>query len=135
MPMPLWWGQVNKRIFNPRALTNGKWKVISHTGRSSGRSYRTPLDAYQVDGSYVFILVYGSGSDWVQNILASDTASLEVDGDVVELSAPVLIPQDEAWRMLDGIAKPPPGFLNVNEFLQMDIASRRAVGRERLTTN
>jgi hypothetical protein len=41
MPMPLWWGQVNKRLFNPRALENGKWKVINHLGRSSGHQQAT----------------------------------------------------------------------------------------------
>lgn len=129
MPMPLWWGEINKRVFNPRALENGKWKVITHVGRSSGRVYRTPLDAYEVDETFVFILVYGSGSDWVQNILASGSGSLESDGEIIGLGSPRLISEDEAWSLLDGIAKPPPGFLNVNEFLRMDIVSRSRVER------
>jgi len=124
MPMPLWWGKVNKRVFNPSALKNGKWKVLTHVGRSSGRVYKTPLDAYEIDGTYVFILVYGSKSDWVRNVLNSGSASLDVDGEMVELVAPRLIPEDEAWTLLDGVAKPPPGFLNVDEFLQMDISNR-----------
>lgn len=124
MPMPLWWGKVNKRVFNPSALKNGKWKVLTHIGRSSGRVYRTPLEAYEVDGSFVFILVYGSRSDWVQNTLHSGSASLEADGELIELASPRLIGGKEAWSLLDGVAKPPPGFLNVNEFLQMDVASR-----------
>lgn len=124
MPMPLWWGKINKRVFNARALESGKWKVVTHVGRSSGLTHKTPLDAYEVDGTFIFILVYGSRSDWVQNILQSGSASLEADGDIVELAAPRLIPGEEAWRLLDGLAKPPPAFLNVNEFLQMDISSR-----------
>lgn len=125
MPMPLWWSKVNKRVFNPRALKNGKWDVVTHVGRSSGHVYRTPLDAHQVDDTFVFILVYGSRSDWVQNILASGTATLETDGDSFELTSPRLISSEVAWELLDGIAEPPPGFLNVNEFLQMDIAHRK----------
>jgi len=134
MPMPLFWGKINKRVFNPRALTNGRWKILNHVGRSSGRLYRTPLDAYQVDDTYVFILVYGSRSDWVQNIMAEGTANLEAHGEMVDLVSPRLIPYDEAWSLLDGIAKRPPGFLRVDEFLQMDIASRKTAGRERLPT-
>lgn len=130
MPMPLWWGKINKRVFNPRALANGKWDVITHVGRSSGSVYRTPLEAYEVDGSYIFILVYGSESDWVQNILASGSATLETDGDSVELSSPRLVPKDEVWRLLDGIAKPPPEWLKVKEFLQMDVVGRRAIAEE-----
>lgn len=124
MPMPLWWGKINKRVFNPSALKNGKWKVLTHVGRSSGRIYRTPLEAYEVDGTFVFILVYGSRSDWVQNILHEGSGSLQADDELIELASPRLISAKEAWSLLDGLAKPPPGFLNVNEFLQMDIASR-----------
>jgi deazaflavin-dependent oxidoreductase (nitroreductase family) len=90
--MPLWWGQINKRLFNPKALQNGKWKIINHVGRSSGRAYRTPLDAYEVDGTYVFILVYGPKSDWVRNVVASGQASLEVDDEIVELVSPRIVP-------------------------------------------
>lgn len=124
MPMPLWWGKINKHVFNPRALESGRWKVIHHVGRSSGRDYRTPLDAYEVDGTYLFILVYGSKADWVQNILSSGRASLEADSGLVELRHPRLIDEDKARGLLDGIAKPPSGLLKVHEFLQMDIVSR-----------
>lgn len=46
--MPLWWGKVNKRMFHPRAVRSGKWQVIHHVGRRSGRPYRTPLEARSV---------------------------------------------------------------------------------------
>ena len=51
MPMPLWWGQINKRVFNPLSLRGDRYQVIRHVGRSSGRAYRTPLEAVPVDGS------------------------------------------------------------------------------------
>lgn len=122
MPMPLWWGQINKRLFNPRALENGKWKVMNHVGRSSGRHFRTPLDGYEVDGTYLFILVYGSGSDWVQNILASGEATLEAGEEILELTSPRILAAETAWGILG--EKPNTGFVKVEEFLQMDIASR-----------
>ncbi len=120
MPMPLWWGHVNKHIFNRLELKRGKRPVIRHVGRASGTTYRTPLDAHAVDGGYVFILVYGPKSDWVQNVLAAGGATLEIAGDEIELTAPRLIGQEEAWRQLPGGTKPPPGFLNITDFLRMD---------------
>jgi hypothetical protein len=60
MPMPRWWGQINKRVFNPRELKRSVRPVLAHVGRTSGKTYRTPLDAHPVDGGYLFILVYGS---------------------------------------------------------------------------
>lgn len=32
MPMPLWWGQINKRVFNPRGLRNGKLRLKRSRG-------------------------------------------------------------------------------------------------------
>jgi hypothetical protein len=59
MPMPRWWGRINKRVLNPREVERGVRPVLTHVGRSSGRTYRTPLDAHPVAGGCVFILVYG----------------------------------------------------------------------------
>jgi deazaflavin-dependent oxidoreductase (nitroreductase family) len=119
MPMPLWWGQINKRVFNPTALRNGKWQVIRHVGRSSGTEYRTPLEAHAVDGGYLFVLVYGSRCDWARNVLASGRATLEVDGGTVDLDRPELIGRDEAFALLPADAKRPPSFLKIGEFLRM----------------
>jgi len=124
MPMPLWWGHINKRLFNPRALTSGKWKVITHVGRTSGQVYRTPLEAWDTGDKMTFVLVYGSRSDWVQNILASGTASLQSGEEVIELDAPRIVGEEVArLRITDG-SKLPPGFLKVDEFLEMDVVSR-----------
>ncbi len=97
MPMPLWWGKINKRIFNPRAVRGGKWPVIHHVGRVSGRTYRTPLEAFRVDDGFIFVLVYGSRSDWVQNVLAAGTAKLEVAGETVDLIEPALLTAEQAF--------------------------------------
>lgn len=121
MPMPLWWGHINKRVFNKLELKRGKRPVLTHVGRSSGKTYRTPLDAHRVDDGYIFILVYGSGSDWVQNILAAGTATLRIDGNEIELGSPRVISKDAAWQLLPRGTKPPPSFLKVTEYLQMDI--------------
>ena len=121
MPMPLWWGHVNKRIFNPRELKKGTRPTLTHVGRSSGKEYVTPLDALPVDGGYMFILVYGSKSDWVQNIRASGTATLSKDGDLFDLSNPRVVNGDVAWPML-GEDNKPPGFLRIDEILWMDLA-------------
>ncbi|MGW4243011.1 nitroreductase family deazaflavin-dependent oxidoreductase [Nocardia sp. NPDC004722] len=120
MPMPKWWGHVNRQIFNPRALAGGRWPVLTHTGRTSGTTYRTPLDAYPVDGGYLFILVYGSRSDWVRNVLASGYARLRIDGRDLELDTPRLIDKSQALQALPEKAHPP-RLLRITEFLRMDL--------------
>jgi deazaflavin-dependent oxidoreductase (nitroreductase family) len=121
MPMPRWWGHINKRVFNPRAIAGGRWPVLTHVGRTSGATYQTPLDAHAVEGGYLFVLVYGSGSDWVQNVLAADGARLRVDGEEVELAAPRLVGRDEAFRALPDEVARPPKVLRITEFLRMDL--------------
>ncbi|MFE3290200.1 nitroreductase family deazaflavin-dependent oxidoreductase [Rhodococcus sp. NPDC059234] len=123
MPMPLWWGQINKRVFNPRAIAGGKWPVLTHVGRTSGATYRTPLDAYPVDDGYLFVLVYGSRSDWVQNVLAAGAAQLRVDGRDVELAAPRLVGETEAFQALSAEVARPPRLLRISEFLRMDLVA------------
>ncbi|MEU4709414.1 nitroreductase family deazaflavin-dependent oxidoreductase [Nocardia salmonicida] len=122
MPMPIWWGKINKRVFNPRAVAGGKWPVLTHTGRTSGKTYRTPLDAHPVDGGYLFVLVYGSASDWVRNILATGTAELRKDGREIALTAPRVVGRDEAFQALPPEIPRPPKLLRISEFLRMDLA-------------
>ncbi|TYB67137.1 nitroreductase family deazaflavin-dependent oxidoreductase [Nonomuraea sp. PA05] len=123
MPMPLWWGHVNKRVFNPRAIASGKYPVLTHVGRKSGATYRTPMDAHPVEGGYLFILVYGSQSDWVRNVLASGDARLRVDGKEVGLTAPRLVGKQEAFQALPRTVARPPKVLRITEFLRMDLAA------------
>jgi len=125
MAMPRWVARVNKRFTNKMVLKKGNSPVITHQGRVSGKTFRTPLDAHPVDNGYIFILMHGSDSDWVQNILATGTASLKVGADEYELVSPRLVPKDVAWQRLPGTAKPPPGFLRVTEYLQMDVREQK----------
>ncbi|VAW06598.1 hypothetical protein MNBD_ACTINO02-3313 [hydrothermal vent metagenome] len=122
MPMPRWFAQVNKRFFNKMSLKKDMYPVLTHTGRTSGKTYRVPLAAYAVDGGYIFILMYSAKSDWVRNIFASGTALLTIDGDDVALINPRLVAEDLAWSQMPAGLKPPPKFLHVTEFLKMDLA-------------
>lgn len=121
MPIPMWVAKVNKRVFNPMEIKRGVRPVLTHVGRSSGKTYHTPLDAHPVDGGYIFIVNYGSKSDWVQNILAAGAATLQVDGREFELVSPRVVTKDVAWQQLSATTKAPPGFMNVTEYLRMDI--------------
>jgi len=121
--MPTWWGHIDKRVFNPRAIAGGKWPVLTHVGRTSGTTYQTSLHAHAVDGGYVFVLVYGSGSDWVQNVLAAGRARLRVEGRELDLTAPRLVGEDDAFQDLSDEVSRPPKLLRITEFLRMDLVS------------
>ena len=80
MPMPRWVAHVNRRVVNKAELKRGVRPLLTHVGRSSGKTYQVPLDAHPVDNGYLFIPLYGSGSDWVKNVLATGTARLNPNG-------------------------------------------------------
>lgn len=121
MPIPMWVAQVNKRVFNKREIARGVRPVLTHVGRSSGKTYRVPLDAHAVDNGFIFFMMYGSKSDWAQNVLAAGSARLDVAGEQCDLVSPRVVTREVAWQQLPTSTKPPPAFLNVTEYLQMDI--------------
>jgi deazaflavin-dependent oxidoreductase (nitroreductase family) len=65
--------------------------VVTHTGRKSGRLYRTPVNAFRRGDTYFFFLTYGSDAQWVKNVLAAGSCSLETRSRVVELVGPEVI--------------------------------------------
>lgn len=121
MPMPKLLAKVNKRTFNRLELRKGVRPVLSHVGRSSGKTFQTPLDAHRIADGYIFVLMYGSDSDWVKNVLAAGSARLAIDGDEIELVAPRVVTTEVAWQQLPETTKRPPNFAKVSEYLQMDI--------------
>lgn len=119
MPYPRWLAKVNRRLFNPKAVTAGRYPVVTHVGRISGKTYHTPLDAFATETGFVMVVRYGPGSDWVRNILKAGSASLRIDGADHPLESPRLVSQDEALDAL--IADTPPKhFTKAEDFLLMD---------------
>lgn len=65
----------NKYIFNRIILAlaesgRGPFSIVYHTGRRSGRTYRTPVLASYVDETIIIPLSYGEHVDWLRNVLA-----------------------------------------------------------------
>lgn len=123
MPVPMWVAQINKRVFNKMELKRGIRPVLTHTGRSSGKSFHTPLDAHRADGGFIFFLMYGSESDWVKNVMAAGRAHLRIREEEWDLANPRLIAKDEAQQQLPADTNLQPGRIKGIEYLQMDIAS------------
>lgn len=119
MALPGWLANVNKRVFNPREIRKGERPVLVHSGRRSGTTFRTPLDAHEIDGGYLFIMNYGPESDWVKNILSAGAAALETKGASIDLTAPQVVPIEEATELLKPDTKMPPAWVGVSECLVM----------------
>lgn len=119
MAYPRWLAKINKHLFNPGQVRKGKYPVVTHIGRKSGKTYQTPLDAFPTEAGYVLVARYGPESDWVQNVLAAGQASLRVDGAEYPLESPRLVGLDEALDALTA-PEPPPDFTRADDFVLMD---------------
>ena len=121
MPLPRWLAHINKRVFNPMEVRRGARPVLIHTGRSSGKTYRTPLDAHRLPDGYLFIPLYGPRTDWVKNVLAAQAAQLSIDGHEIELQSLRLVKKKDIWPMVPTTNKSYPGISSESELLRMDI--------------
>jgi deazaflavin-dependent oxidoreductase (nitroreductase family) len=77
--LPRGLARLNRRVNPIVRLVAGRvppFAVVHHTGRSSGRTYRTPVIAFARDDAVAISLVYGKGSDWVRNVDAAGGATI-----------------------------------------------------------
>ena len=121
MPLPRWLAHINKRVFNPIEVRRGARPVLIHTGRSSGRTYRTPLDAHHLPDGFLFIPLYGPRTDWIKNVMAAQEARLIVAGREIELRSPRLVKKKDIWPLVPTTTKAYPGISSESELLRMDI--------------
>jgi deazaflavin-dependent oxidoreductase (nitroreductase family) len=97
--------------------------VLTHRGRKTGRSFHTPVNVFRRGEEYYFFLTYGSDVQWVKNVLAAKSCSLETRGRVVTLVDPALItdpelrPAPPVVRLIEG------HIAGVTQYLRMRAAS------------
>jgi deazaflavin-dependent oxidoreductase (nitroreductase family) len=70
--------------------------VVQHVGRTSGRSYRTPVVAAAFDGGFVIALPYGPNTDWLKNVLARGRATIQSGGRDYAVDRPEIVAMDDA---------------------------------------
>ena len=105
MPAPRSIARFNRRFTN-RLLSKVAgylpgFAIVSHVGRRSGRTYRTPVNAFRTDDGYIIALTYGPESDWVKNVLAAGSCELQTRGRWVHLSDPrIETDRSKGWAPL-----------------------------------
>jgi deazaflavin-dependent oxidoreductase (nitroreductase family) len=82
-------------VTQPVAKRLPGFAVLTHRGRKTGRSYGTPINVFRRGDDYFFFLTYGSDVQWVKNVLAAGSCTIETRGRVVELVEPELITDPE----------------------------------------
>jgi deazaflavin-dependent oxidoreductase (nitroreductase family) len=95
----------NKYIFNRVILRvaasgRGPFSVVYHTGRKSGRTYRTPVLASYVNDMVIIPLSYGEHVDWLKNVLAAGGCEIVRKDKKISATEPEVINPGVAYDVL-----------------------------------
>lgn len=118
----------NKYVFNPAMLLLAGRKhwyaaVIRHSGRKSGKSYATPVVADRVAGDdFILPLPYGTGVDWLRNVLAAGTATITVGGQTYDVTEPEVIDAATAGPQLSPRRRRAFQRFGIDTFLKVKLA-------------
>jgi deazaflavin-dependent oxidoreductase (nitroreductase family) len=92
MRMPRAVARFNRRITNPIARSLTPWLpclgTLEHTGRRSGKRYRTPLLIFPTADGIAILIGYGAETDWLKNVLAGGPTVLHKRGRAIALADP-----------------------------------------------
>jgi len=104
MPIPRAVARFNRIVTNP---VQRRWAgrlpgmaIVEHVGRRTGRTYRTPVNAFRRPGGFTLPVNYGTGSDWVRNLQAAGGGHLVYRGQRIAVSDPTLVAGPDAFADL-----------------------------------
>jgi len=118
----------NKYLLNPlmlRLAGKPNWyaSVIEHTGRRSGKAYRTPIVADRVGEHVIIPLPYGTQVDWVRNVLTAGQANVVSGGQSFHVVSPELISSTQALPELPHDRRRTFERVSIGHFLRARIAA------------
>jgi deazaflavin-dependent oxidoreductase (nitroreductase family) len=128
--------RLQRAVLNPRQMrsagTPGAYaSVIRHRGRTSGRPYETPVGVVATDDGFLIALMYGSRTNWLQNVLASRSATIVHEGQTYEVDEPALIPMRAVAARFTSSDQQGFRVLRVDQALQVRRVEPEGAGEQR----
>jgi deazaflavin-dependent oxidoreductase (nitroreductase family) len=124
VPLPKRLARFNRRVTNRVAVPVARrvpgFGVVLHTGRRSGRAYRTPVNAFRTPGGYVIALTYGADSDWPKNVIAAGGCTLLTRDRAVPLTHPRRV-HTERHPLIPAPVRPVLRLLDVRDYVELDL--------------
>ena len=122
MPLPKSLARFNQLVTN-RIMRLGAGRapgfaIVHHTGRRSGRPFRTPVNLWRAGDRYVIALTYGADSQWVRNVLVAGGCEVETRGRRIRLVDPEII-HDPQRRSVPAPVRAILGAVRVNDFMRL----------------
>jgi deazaflavin-dependent oxidoreductase (nitroreductase family) len=124
MQVPRFMRQVNRaftnRLMGPLAGMVPPLAVVQHVGRKSGRSHRTPILAFPIEGGSLTPLPYGTDTDWLLNLLAADGGEIVAAGRRTQVENPRVVDAEGASDVVPQVLKPLLRRLGLPGYLLLD---------------
>lgn len=120
MPLPLGLARFNRVVTNkvakPFAQALPGFAVLRHTGRKSGKSYETPLNAWREGDKIVVALTYGEDVDWLKNARASGHSVFIIRGEEVGVGNPGVVWDHPDTTVVPGLVRRALDVIDVDRF-------------------
>jgi deazaflavin-dependent oxidoreductase (nitroreductase family) len=127
MPLPKRLARFNRIVTNPiLGHVAGRlpgFGIVLHTGRRSGRAYRTPVNLFHSGESYVIALTYGADAQWVRNVQAAGGCEIETRGERFRLVEPRIV-HDPRRTPVPPPVRLPLAAIGVDDFMLLTRADR-----------
>ncbi|GAB3872226.1 nitroreductase family deazaflavin-dependent oxidoreductase [Terrabacter terrigena] len=81
------------------------WAVLRHTGRKSGRPYRTPVAVVATQTTFLIALPWGRGTDWVRNVRHAGGCTIRWKGRDFICTDPAFVGKDVALAAASGMLR------------------------------
>jgi deazaflavin-dependent oxidoreductase (nitroreductase family) len=94
-------GPIAKRMAGTRIFP--LWGIVRHTGRTSGKSYATPVVVRPTPDGFLIPLPFGDATQWARNLFAAGGGSIRFAGREHQIDEPRIIDLETAAAHL-----PPP---------------------------
>lgn len=120
---------MNKKLWNPMAMkeagdADAKYSVIRHVGRTSGKTYETPVAIHEAEGALWVVLPYGTKVDWYKNLVAAGGGSAVHRGEVIEFGMPEVVSTADVLNLLPENEHGSIKTFKVDQSLRLEILSR-----------
>lgn len=131
MPLPRALGRFNRRVTNrvlgPMVARLPWFGILEHTGRRSGRAYRTPVMLFGSGTQRVIAMTYGPDTDWARNVVAAGGATVVQRGRLVRLREPTIV-HDPSRRLVPRPIRLVLRLIGAADFLVLTAADPAAPG-------
>lgn len=106
---------------------HGPFVELEHVGRTSGRTYRIPVNAFRTGDRVTFALTYGPKVDWYRNVVAAGGCRIRMGRRWLTLGAPQGLVTAEGMSRMPVIARPILRAAGVSDFIELPVISQEPV--------